>query len=94
MTRLLLDDNHVDVEVLSNGETVWVNGGETGGAIGRFGPNGIDVHSADTTSCLYCTHERTTVEDWFTFQSKMLEHHGVRVNDDHTPRRFIRDLVP
>lgn len=75
-------------EVFSNGESVWVNGGFTGGAIGRFGRNGIDVHSEDTASCLYCTHEPTTAADWETFKREMLRHHGVVVGDAHRPERL------
>jgi hypothetical protein len=77
-----------DVEIVSDGRTVWINGGATGGAIGRFGPNGIDVHSLDTTSCLYCTHAKTYVGDWAIFKAKMLEHHGVIVDEGHRPLRL------
>lgn len=83
-----------DVEILGDGEIVWINGGPTGGAIGRFGKQGIDVHSLDTTSCLYCTHSPTSIQDWFIFQEKMLEHHGVSVPDHLIPRRFYKDLIP
>ena len=30
-----------DYEIVTDGRTVWVNTGEL---LGRFGPNGIDVH--------------------------------------------------
>jgi hypothetical protein len=80
------------VEIFSDGRIVWVNGGDTGGAIGRFGLNGIDVHTADTTGCLHCTHERTEAADWDIFVSKMREHHGVKVGDEHRPERFLAAL--
>ncbi len=75
------------VEVSSDGQTVWVNNAFVN--IGRFGRLGIDVHNADATSCLHCTHGITTVEDWETFKLKMLEHHGVVVTDEHKPKRFL-----
>lgn len=77
-----------DREILSDGVTVWVNG--AGGAWGRFGVNGIDVHSRDASSCLHCTHEPTKSSDWPIFQAKMWEHHGVRVGDDHRPTRWAQ----
>lgn len=75
-----------DPEIQSDGVTVWVHGPT--GTIGRFGRNGIDVHAEDTASCLHCTHDVTTAQDWVTFQLKMLEHHGVVVGDEHKPVRF------
>lgn len=70
----------------SDGVTVWVNGSQ--GSIGRFGVMGIDVHTADTSGCLHCTHGRTTAADWDIFVAKMLEHHGVVVPESVRPLRF------
>lgn len=78
----------MEVEILSDGDMVWINGGPTGGAIGRFGKNGIDIHTLDTTGCLHCTHGPTSSADYDTFVAKMLEHHGVAVGAEHRPRRF------
>lgn len=76
------------VEIVSDGEIVWVNGGPAGGSIARFGKRGIDVHTLDTTGCLHCTHEPTGLEDWEIFKAKVLEHHGVEVADEHMPKRL------
>lgn len=86
-----------DVEISSDGATVWVNGPD--GAIGRFGARGIDVHTVDTSGCLYCTHELTGRSDWDVFAVKMREHHGVDVDDEHMPvrlngRRMAGHAVP
>jgi hypothetical protein len=78
-----------EVEVTSDGDIVWVN--TAGGAIGRFGRNGIDIHTRDTSGCLYCTHAPTGPWDWHIFQQKMWEMHGVMVTDEHRPTRFPPD---
>lgn len=78
--------NDGESEILSDGIVVWVNRGT--GCIGRFGKNGIDVHSVDTVTCLHCTHERTSAGDWEVFKEKMIEHHLVLVTDIHKPKRF------
>lgn len=83
-----LTSHRPGAEVTSDGVTVWVNG--INGALARFGQSGIDVHSADTTSCIYCTHKPPTAQDWETFKAKVWEHHGVDVSDDHKPARFIQ----
>lgn len=81
-----------EVEITSDGRTVWVNTQHV--CIGRFGVLGIDIHRADIESqsekgeCLHCTHQKTTAQDWTTFQEKMRELHGVTVGDEHKPSRF------
>lgn len=65
---------------------MWVN--HLTGSIARFGKNGIDVHTADTAGCLYCTHSVTTGADWELFKEKVLEHHDVVVTDEHKPLRL------
>lgn len=75
------------VQVTTDGITVWVcdNNGNT---IGRFGRMGIDVHSADSTRCLYCTHEPTISKDWDVFVVQMRKHHGVNIEPHYRPDRF------
>lgn len=75
------------VAIQTDGRTVWVHSDE-GHTIGRFGPLGIDVHTADSTGCLHCTHGSTTVEDWRIFVTAMLLHHGVDIPDRYMPERF------
>lgn len=78
--------NFPQYEITTDGTTVWVNSEVC--SIGRFGVMGIDVHSADATSCLHCTHQRTTAEDWETFKQDMLKYHSVHVSDEFKPERF------
>jgi hypothetical protein len=78
--------NDGEVGIVSDGTVVWVN--RSTGCIGRFGKNGIDVHSVDTSTCLHCTHERATKKNWEVFKEKMLEHHLVVVTNIHKPERF------
>lgn len=73
-------------EVSSDGVVVWVNW--IHGAIARFGRKGIDVHSSDTTKCLYCTQGDTTAADWETFKQAVWVAHAVEVTDEHKPVRF------
>ena len=73
-------------EIISDEHTVWVNGVQ--GCIARFGPNGIDIHTEDTASCLHCTHEPTEIAEWLVFQAKMREHYGITVTDAHRPTRL------
>ncbi len=78
-------------EITSDGKSVWVNGSE--GLLGRFGPNGIDVHQPATAQltggeCLHCSHARTTRADWDVFVQKMKEHWGILVPQDVMPDRF------
>jgi hypothetical protein len=82
----------VEVQIMSDGVTVWVNG--PSGSLARFGAMGIDVHTADTTGCLYCTHGPTaTEEQWRAFVDAVAEHHQVAVTNDHRPAR-IRPAAP
>jgi hypothetical protein len=79
------------LEIHTDGITVWVN---TAACIGRFGRFGIDIHQPAEKQlqmgqqCLYCTHTETTKEDWETFKAKMLELHQVTVSDRYMPKRF------
>lgn len=84
----MVKNNH---QVESNGTTVWVNSGETGGCLGRFGKTGIDVHHDIDTQmkegkqCLNCTHHPPTNEDWTTFVQDMKKHYGIEVGEEHKP---------
>lgn len=79
------------MQIDTDGITVWVNG-DLGECIGRFGRNGIDIHTTMAmqmdTQCLFCTHTPVTRADWELFQEKMLELHGVKVEEKHCPVRF------
>lgn len=85
-------------EVASDGQTVWVNSG-TGMCLARFGPYGIDVHRdfedqrRTGEQCLACTHERTTLKDWWSFQTLTRRYHGIVVGDDHMPRLIREELM-
>lgn len=68
----------------SDGRTVWVHSMK-GATVGRFGRNGVDIHNADGSGCLDCTHGAATVEDWERFVAGMGEHYGVAVSDRHRP---------
>lgn len=77
--------------VSSDGKTVWVNSSVDGGAIGRFGKGGIDIHREASQqpikgTCLHCTHHRPNLEDWATFVAKMKELFGVKVEEEHKPQ--------
>ena len=81
------------VQVISDGYTVWVNGRD--GLISRFGMAGIDIHKSlveqeSGNECLFCTHGRTTIADWELFKQKMLELYGATISDEHRPMRLQR----
>lgn len=79
-------------EILTDGTTVWVNGER--GLIGRFGVNGIDIHRPPLellqtgSECLFCTHEKTTLQDWEVFVRRMKEFYGVQIGERYRPVRF------
>lgn len=74
-------------DIRSDGITVWVDNSR-GFTIARFGTLGIDIHNADATGCLHCTHGHTTDEDWDIFKDKMLKHYNVVIGDEYKPARF------
>lgn len=86
-----------DIEILSDGRTVWVN--MAGCSIGRFGPYGIDVHRTiqaqmeGQPECLACTHGPTTLADWRRFQTSMMDHYGVIIPDNHMPATVRQQLA-
>lgn len=75
---------------------VWVNAGDTGECLGRFGVYGIDVHRRISNQhlgeCLDCTHARTTAADWQRFQRSMLAHHEVDLSGVPTPG-FVKEQL-
>lgn len=79
----------------TDGVTVWIHVGPD--TIARFGRRGIDIHApgrdvlAGKPTCLFCTHEETTAEDWGTFCRKVAEIHGVIVPWEVAPIRFRRE---
>jgi len=80
-------------EIVTDGITVWVNSGEDGSSIARFGRQGIDIHRSAKEQrtlgpCLFCTHAPTTPADWKLFQEKMLELYYLRIDDKFKPKRF------
>lgn len=81
--RELREDEHYEIAVSANGDTLWVNG-EDGTCWARFSKRwGIDVHRSeamgDAPHCLYCTHGQATATDWETFRAEVLKHHGINV---------------
>lgn len=76
----------------SDGRTVWVHRGDE--TVARFGVYGIDIHNTidayldGAPLCYYCTFDKTTREDWFTFVDKVKEFYGFAVDAHHMPVRF------
>lgn len=80
------------VRVRSDGTTVWVDAGPY--TVARFGRLGIDVHTADSSGCLHCTHEPTdSLEKWQEFVEAVMVHHYIDVTSDHMPNR-VRATIP
>lgn len=79
--------------VETDGNTVWVQNAQ-GDCLARFGRLGIDIHRstaaqlAGESQCLFCTHERTTIEDWELFRQKVKHLHGIEVPEEAMPMRF------
>lgn len=77
-------------ELQTDGRTVWVNGAN-GHCLGRFGPNGVDVHTTAKQqletgiACAECTHEPPTHQEWVRFVRAMNEHHAIQVPDHMRP---------
>lgn len=74
-------------DIQSDGRVVWVHS-SAGHTVARFGANGIDVHTADSTACLDCTHGPTGLADWDRFVASVQEHYGVTVGPEHRPDRL------
>lgn len=67
------------VEVSSDGTTVWVNGAN-GWCVGRFSASGILYGQSGETR-----PGPLTAGDWKAFRARMIDVHGVKVSDRHTP---------
>lgn len=81
-------------EVAWDGRTVWVNSGQTGMSLARFGRAGIDVHMdaedqmRTGRQCLACSHPAkgfAQLEDWHKFRELVKTHHGVTVPENMIP---------
>ena len=75
-----------EVQVASDGGTLWVNGPD-GSAVGRFAKRfGIDVHRSGTEQmkglgeCLFCTHTPAGSADWGLFVDAMHQHYGLVID--------------
>lgn len=84
----------MDYEILSDGNTVWIN---SPAAIGRFGRFGIDIHrslgeQSEKGECLHCTHGQTDNSSWKEFVVKMQEHYGITVGEEHKPKWLKKSL--
>ena len=72
-------------QITTDGHTVWVNSPEV--CLGRFGPNGVDVHKdaegqvESGVSCLDCDRK----PDWGRFVASMKEHHDITVEENYRP---------
>ena len=88
--RLVIEENAVDHEIISDGKTVWINDA-TGCCIGRLSRFGIDIHKTGEeqmltgTQCLDCAHDVPKDEMWCYFTASMLRNHGVLVPENHRP---------
>lgn len=82
------DGAKVRAEITTNGETVWVNAAH--GAIGRFGPLGVDIHNTENNGCRGCFGNLagTTRQDWGRFVALMQEHHQIKIAERHMPARL------
>lgn len=87
-----------EVQIQSDGKTVWVNH-NTGCMIGRFSARGIDVHhlvkDEPELHCLDCRPGLLPLsplprrEEWDSFKASMLKHHKVWV-----PEGLLEFLSP
>lgn len=79
-------------QIITDGRTVWVDVG--GFTVGRFSAFGIDIHTADSSGCIDCTHTRPDRMDWDRFTIGMLAHHDVEVSDEYMPDFLKEDPPP
>jgi hypothetical protein len=78
--------------VRSDGVTVWVDT-VAGFTVGRFSRFGIDVHTADASGCIDCTHTKPGPREWVRFQNGMAAHHGIDVGEEHRPHWLDTDTT-
>lgn len=86
------------VQLSSDGATLWVNGPD-GSAVGRFAKRfGIDVHRSGTEQmkglgeCLFCTHTPPGEGEWHEFVEAMRRHYGLQI--DRSLVRFEASTPP
>lgn len=77
-----------DIQVSSDGGTVWVTAAD-GSCVGRFSKAfGLDVHKsvadqvAGGSQCLHCTHEPAGPAVWNEFRVQVKAHHQIDVPAD------------
>lgn len=74
--------------------TVWVHCSD-GSTVGRFSEFGIDIHNNITdllngaSSCLFCTHEAPSAEDWEHFRTKASELWDVDIPEDYISKDVL-----
>lgn len=67
---------------------VWIHSAADGSTVGRFGRQGVDLHTTATEQlagmpeCRLCTHGQPSLEEWQLFRSKAYEWWGVTVPSD------------
>jgi hypothetical protein len=80
-----------NVEIATDGTTVWVNGAD-GGCIGRFSPNASEIHMTAALQietgrqCLMCTHGKPDYHAWKDFVVTMERIYGVNIPESRRPR--------
>jgi len=74
--------------VRSDGRTVWVD--VDGYTVGRFSQFGIDLHTADSSGCIDCTHERPDIQGWFRFVNGILDNYRVEIDGGIHMPDFLR----
>lgn len=73
------------VEYANNKDIIWVHATD-GSTVGRFGKNGVDIHTtvseqmAGKGQCRLCTHRASTSEDLALFINKAAQFWGVDVD--------------
>lgn len=72
-----------NVEISTDGSTVWVNGPTA--LLGRFSRMGVDVHIGGVCAGEGCVPGPCTIDHWRLFQVKMIVEHRVRVSDAWMP---------
>lgn len=67
---------------------IWINY-EDGSSVARFNTRtGIDIHNSITEQlsgkpqCLWCTHEKPSVNEWRSFREKVRDYYGIDLPDD------------
>ena len=80
------DVNQYEVQISSDGRTIWVHAYSDGSTVGRFGPNGIDIHNSVTDmmngkgQCLKCTHGKTGPAEWEIFRNHAKDHWNLELS--------------